>query len=96
MIVEEQPPVGARDVGCDDDVAGAAEFQKHVAGIGEARRQRRGHVVGGAADTGSPSGRPVSAAAAAVTFPNTQCEMCFGRERVAATWVSATRSSRIA
>ncbi len=50
MIVEEQPPVGLGALGYGDDVAGAAELEQHVAGVGEPRGERRGDVIRRAAE----------------------------------------------
>ena len=50
MVVEEEARVGLGEVGRGEDVDRAAEFQQHVAGADDARAERRGDMVRGAAD----------------------------------------------
>ena len=83
MIVEEEAPIGTRDVGGDDDVAGAAELEQHVAGAGHARGERRGDVVGRAAEDGQslPAVR-FRPPPRRVTVPSSCCEACLRRNGV--------------
>ena len=50
MVVEEEARVGLYVVGCGQDVDRAAEFEQNVAGADNARAERRGDMVRGAAD----------------------------------------------
>ena len=84
MIIEEQPPVGARDFGGDDYVAGAAEFQQHVAGIDEACRQRRGDVIGSAAEYRQSLGQARLARCGRRHFAERAMRDMFGGKGVAA------------
>ena len=69
MAVHEQPRIRPRRVGGDEDVARAAELQQHIALRTTPAAQAEATWSAAPATTGSPSGKPLSAAAAAVTCP---------------------------